>query len=111
MISEEYSPGVRLTMLTMIVVALFVALLSRLYYLQVLTGDSFTSLALANSTDKVTSEAPRGRVLTADGSVLVSNRVALALSIERDRFLNDQGELRDDELVQATVDRLGELLH
>lgn len=110
MISEEYSPGLRLTVLTMIVVALFVAVLSRLYYLQVLTGDSFTSLALANSTDKVTSEAPRGRVLTANGSVLVSNRVALALSIERDRFLNDQGQLRDDELVRATVDRLGELL-
>lgn len=107
---DDYSPNIRLTVLTILVVSLFVAVVSRLYYLQVLAGDSFTSLAEANSTDLVTSEAPRGRILGTDGTELARNRVALSISVERDRFLDDAGEVVDDPLVQATVDRLGELL-
>ncbi|MBY5162257.1 penicillin-binding protein 2 [Salsipaludibacter albus] len=111
MAQDDYSPGLRLTVLTMVMVGLVVALVSRLYYLQVLAGDSFESLAVQNTTTQVTSEAPRGRLLTSDGSELVRNRIALAVSVERDRFLDRiTGEPLDDPQVQATLERLAALL-
>jgi penicillin-binding protein 2 len=110
MANDEYSPGLRLTVLTMVMVGLLVALTSRLYYLQVLAGDVFEDLAQSNSQTQVTSEAPRGRILAADGSELVRNRIALAVSVERDRFLDRAGEPLDAPAVDAAITRLSELL-
>lgn len=110
MANDEYSPGMRLTVLTIVMVGLLVALTSRLYYLQVLAGDVFEGLAQSNSQTQVTSEAPRGRILAADGTELVRNRIALAISVERDRFLDRAGEPLDDPAVDAAITRLADLL-
>ncbi len=110
MATDEYSPGLRLSMLTIVMVGLLMALTSRLYYLQVLTGDIFEDLSVSNRTTQVTSEAPRGRLLAADGSELVRNRIALAVSVERDRFLDAAGEPLDDPPVTAAITRLASLL-
>ncbi len=91
-------------------VGLLVALVSRLYFLQVLAGDSFQSLAQQNRTTQVTSEAPRGRILTTDGEELVRNRIALAISVERDRFLDAAGEPLDEPDVARVITRLASLL-
>jgi penicillin-binding protein 2 len=108
---DDYSAGGRLTLLTIVVVTLLVALLSRLYYLQVLVGDTFSSLAEANSIERVESEAPRGRIILSDGTELARNRVALSISIVRDYFFDRvTGELLDDPEVAGTVERLGQLL-
>lgn len=110
MASDDYSPGLRLTVLTIVMVGLLVALTSRLYYLQVLAGDVFEGRAQANTKTQVTSEAPRGRILTADGSELVRNRIALAISVERKRFLDQTGEPLEDPAVTAAISRLANLL-
>lgn len=110
MATDDYSPGLRLTVLTILMVTLLVALVSRLYYLQVLAGDTFLDAAQRNRQTQVTSEAPRGRILTADGTELVRNRIALAVSVERDRFLDPAGEPLDDPAVAQTIARLADLL-
>lgn len=110
-VTDDYSAGVRLSILTMIVAILLLALTSRLYYLQVLIGDTFEQAALANSLDQVESEAPRGRILLSDGTELARNRVALGVSIVPDYFFDIATRtLLDDDEVLATIDRIAMLL-
>ncbi|HJW59786.1 MAG TPA: hypothetical protein VJ931_09160, partial [Actinomycetota bacterium] len=50
----------RLTVLSILVAVLFVALSSRLWYLQVLAGERYGDLAEGNRVRQVVVEAPRG---------------------------------------------------
>ena len=69
-------------MLSVIVAVLFLALSSRLWYLQVLAGDRYGDLAEGNRVRQVVIEAPRGRILDRDGKVLVRNRAAWAVTVK-----------------------------
>ena len=107
--SSDASPALRLTFLAVLVIAMFIALFARLWFLQVLTGDRYVELADSNRLRTVVSEAPRGAILTADGEELVRNRPALAISADRQALLGDDGEPRDDE-AERVIERLAELL-
>ncbi len=107
--SSDASPVLRLTFLAVLVIALFLALFARLWFLQVLTGDRYVELADSNRLRTVVSEAPRGSILAADGEELVRNRPALAISADRQVLLDDAGEPRDEE-AERVIARLGELL-
>ena len=72
----------RLTVLSILVVVLFVALSSRLWYLQVLAGERYGDLAEGNRVRQVVVEAPRGRILDAKGRVVVRNRAAWAVTVK-----------------------------
>ena len=74
----------RLSVLGMIVVALFVGLYSRLWYLQVLDTEEFAAIAKENQVRRIESEPPRGRILTRTGGVIVDNKLSLAVSLERE---------------------------
>jgi penicillin-binding protein 2 len=69
-------------MLSVIVAVLFLALSSRLWYLQVLAGDRYGDLAEGNRVRQVVIEAPRGRILDRDDKVLVRNRAAWAVTVK-----------------------------
>ena len=90
------SPRLRLGVLGIVVIALFVPLFARLWYLQVLSSESFTEAAEANRIRVVQVEAPRGRILDRDGTVLVDNRVSIVVTVDRVRF----AELEDREAEQ-----------
>ena len=107
--SSDASPALRLTFLAVLVIAMFVALFARLWFLQVLTGDRYVELADSNRLRTVVTEAPRGAILTADGEELVRNRPALAISADRQALLDDNGEPRDDE-AERVIERLAALL-
>ena len=72
----------RLTVLALLVAVLFVALSSRLWYLQVLAGERYGDLAEGNRVRQVVVEAPRGRILDAHGRVVVRNRAAWAVTVK-----------------------------
>jgi penicillin-binding protein 2 len=55
---SDASPALRLTFLAVIVIALFVALFARLWFLQVLAGDRYVELADSNRLRTVVVEAP-----------------------------------------------------
>lgn len=99
--SRVESPRLRLGVLGIVVIALFVPLFARLWYLQVLSTESFTEAAEANRIRVVQVEAPRGRILDRDGTVLVDNRVSIVVTVDRVRF----AELEDDERT-AMLERL-----
>jgi penicillin-binding protein 2 len=73
----------RLGVLGIVVVSLFAALLSRLWYLQVMDSQTFQVEAKSNQVRVVYEEAPRGRILDRQGRVLVENRGALVVTVDR----------------------------
>jgi penicillin-binding protein 2 len=75
---------VRLSILGMLVFALFVGLFSRLWYLQVLDSAEFAAIAKENQVRRIESEPPRGRILTRSGGVIVDNKLSLAVSLEHE---------------------------
>ena len=66
-----------------IIVTIFVALFSRLWFLQVLEASEFRQLAKQNRTRLVESEPPRGLILDRNGKMLVRNRRSLSVTVDR----------------------------
>jgi penicillin-binding protein 2 len=79
-------PRVRLSMMAVVATALFASLFARLYDLQVVGSSDYQLQAEANRVRTVQIEAPRGRVLDRNGKVLVDNRVAVVVAIDRNVF-------------------------
>ncbi|MCA1830217.1 MAG: penicillin-binding protein 2, partial [Actinobacteria bacterium] len=77
---------IRIVIIGLVVVAFFGVLLARLWFLQVLSGDTFNAESQSNHVRIVWQQAPRGRILDDKGRVLVTNRTALAVGIAREDF-------------------------
>lgn len=76
----------RLGLLAVATLSLFGALFARLWFLQVVEGDTARAVASSNSTESVITPAPRGRILDRNGVVLVDNRESIVVGIERQEF-------------------------
>jgi penicillin-binding protein 2 len=109
MTSNESRPLLRLTLIAAIAMVAFAALVGRLWFLQVLAGDRYASAAEDNRVGLLELEAPRGRILAADGRELVKNRPAQTVSAHRSQLLNGLGE-PNDQTAEAVLDRLELLL-
>ena len=73
----------RLLLFGLIVLGLFGALAARLWYLQVLTPETYQIQAQANLVRDEPIPAPRGRILDRNGNVLVDNRVTNVVTIDK----------------------------
>jgi len=97
-------PGVsahlRLAVVGVVVLSLFVALFSRLLYLQVMDAKEFEVQARNNRVRIVYEAAPRGRILDRHDRVLVDNRAANVITLSREAAKESP----------AVVDRLAALL-
>jgi penicillin-binding protein 2 len=93
--------GSRLKLLAFVVAFMFVALSTRLWFLQVLAGPQHERDARDNSLRTVTTDALRGDIVDRDGRRLVHNRLSLEVRINRDE-LGDEAE--------ATLAHLSEIL-
>ncbi len=80
---KKDTPGMRLSLLGIVVVALFASLFARLWYLQVMVTDEFQVVAQANRVRVVPVGAPRGRILDVTGKVLVDNAISVQVTIDR----------------------------
>ena len=74
---------IRIAVLAMIFLSLVLALILRLWFLQVLSVDSFRKLADQNFVRVVPKLAARGRILDRNGQVLVDNRQSLVVTVDR----------------------------
>ncbi|MBK5287463.1 MAG: penicillin-binding protein 2 [Acidimicrobiia bacterium] len=77
------TPRIRASVISVIALALFGALFARLWYLQVATTSEFEAAAARNSVQEIIDPAPRGRILDVKGRVLVDNRMANVLTVDR----------------------------
>jgi penicillin-binding protein 2 len=100
---SEGNSHVRLSIVGVIVMALFSALFVRLWFLQVGAGGNAEAAATSNRIRVVEEPAIRGRILDAKGRVLVGNRVADTISFDRSARVNAEDR-------KAVVGRLAELL-
>jgi penicillin-binding protein 2 len=74
---------VRMSIVGVIVLALFSALFARLWYLQVAATSEYAAAAQSNSVRVVNEPPIRGRILDAKGRPLVDNRIANVITIDR----------------------------
>jgi penicillin-binding protein 2 len=104
--------GVRLKVLAALVVVMFAALTTRLWFLQVLAAERFRSQANDNAVRIVEVPAPRGVIRDVDGTVLVENKVRHVLTVNRQE-LGDDAErvlMKLSTLLDIPADELGERL-
>ncbi len=73
----------RLTIVGVVVVSLFAALLTRLWYLQVLDAPEFVKAAKQNEVRILCEPAPRGRIRDRSGKVIVDNKVTTAVTVSK----------------------------
>ncbi|MEA2516466.1 MAG: penicillin-binding protein 2, partial [Actinomycetota bacterium] len=73
----------RLAVMGVLVVASFVALFSRLWFLQVLASEQYDKYAQENRVRFVYSEPSRGRILDREGRILVRNRGSNSVTIDK----------------------------
>ena len=73
----------RLIVLQALVFSLFATLLARLYYLQVVTGDTYHAKAASQSVREVVEQPARGLIVDDMGRPLVTNRKAWVVEIDK----------------------------
>jgi penicillin-binding protein 2 len=98
----------RLRVLALLVVMMFLALSTRLWFLQVLAVDRFADDARRNSVRFVYSDPLRGKIYDASGDAIVENRGSLEVRVMRSE-LGQQGEsviLRLSEVLDMEVREL-----
>ena len=101
-VSRE-STALRLTFLSALVVSLFVLLVARLWFLQIMTGERYVARAEGQSIRTVQVTAPRGDILDRNGVPLVDNRFAQVVSVRPDR-------MGDEETRARTISELAHIL-
>jgi penicillin-binding protein 2 len=92
--------GRRMTALAAVLAFAFAALVTRLWFLQVLAAEEYREQATGNYVRLIPIPAPRGRILDRNGEPMVDNRRTLVATIDRD-------EVEDET---ALLDRLADLL-
>lgn len=108
----------RLQAMVLVVGVVFLALIGRLFQLQVLEGEHYTRRAERNFIDVVDVEAPRGRVFDVKGHQLATNRQAYTLYVlggarvaaDDEGGGVDQTEAQWSPMPRDTVDLLVSLL-
>jgi penicillin-binding protein 2 len=89
---------VRIAVLAVLLIAVLSTIFLRLWYLQVLSGESYRTLADDNRIREIRVQPPRGEITDRNGEVLVGNRTVLAL------------EVRPSELPSVPAERKAELV-
>ena len=91
------SPHLRMGVLGVVVISLFAALFSRLWFLQVMSAPTLTVAAETNR-ERVVSIAPvRGRIVDREGRVLADNRLSNVVTVDRE-YVSDE---RDKDVLIA----------
>ncbi len=96
--------SLRLAVLGVLLFSLLITLVSRLFFLQVVSADVYTAKADANGTREVVTPATRGLILDQLGRPLVSNRTSLVVSVDR----TELAKQKDDG--KAVLTRLAKAL-
>ncbi|MGI8578108.1 MAG: penicillin-binding protein 2 [Nocardioidaceae bacterium] len=73
----------RLVVIQVIVFSLFLTLFARLWYMQVVSGDTYQAAAVSNAVRTVDIAAPRGLIVDDEGRPLVANRTSWVITVDR----------------------------
>jgi penicillin-binding protein 2 len=96
----------RLVVVQVLVLSLFATLLARLWYLQVVGGDSYQAAAQSNAVREVEIPAPRGLIVDDMGRPLVANRTSWVVTVDRG-VLDKLAPARRRTVLTRLADTLG----
>jgi penicillin-binding protein 2 len=96
--------AVRVAILGGIALFAFAIVFFRLWFVQVLSAETYREEARGNQLREIRVQAPRGDIVDRDGRPLVTNRVGLAVKITPDKLPEDRAQRRE------LYHRLGKLL-
>ncbi len=71
----------RRKIITIVIIILFIVLISRLFYLQIIEGKAMADVSEQNSVRILSVAAPRGLIYDSKGVLLANNKVVFAISI------------------------------
>ncbi len=102
----------RIRVLVTLVVVLFAALTTRLWFLQVLAAEQYKAAADDNAVRLIGTPARRGVIKDANGRVLVDNRVSVVITVNRQDLGDETERVVYDlsQLLDVPADELGERL-
>jgi penicillin-binding protein 2 len=104
--------GRRMMVLAAVIAFAFSALVTRLWFLQVLAAEEYRDRATGNYVRLIPIPAPRGRILDRNGQPLVDNRRAVVITIDRQKVRDEETLLRDlSGLLDEPMTDLAERLH
>ncbi len=89
--------AVRIAVIGGIALVAFGAIFFRLWFLEILSGESYLKEANANRVREIKIQAPRGDILDRNGNVLVDNKTVLSLQVRADE-LPGRTKVRNKEL-------------
>lgn len=84
--------ALRVAILGGIALVAFGVIFIRLWYLQILSGDTYLAKARDNQVREIRVDAPRGKIVDRDGRVLVDNRIAYAVKVSPDKLPRRQAD-------------------
>lgn len=90
----------RLAVLGVLIIAAFIMLFVRLWFMQIVSGDQYRKKAEGNRIREISLEAPRGKILDSEGDAMVKNRSALTISVV-------PAELTDEKVIERLSKLLG----
>ena len=96
--SQDERSRLRLVVVQAIVLALFATLFGRLWYLQVLDGESYQAAAADQSVREVVVQPNRGLIVDAMGRPLVANRTSWEVTVDRTLLGRMEEEQREQVL-------------
>lgn len=91
----------RVAILGLVMLVALALLFTRLWFMQIVSGEDYRKKAEGNRIREISIEAPRGRILDRNGKILVKNRQALSISV----IPAEMGDDRD-----VVIGRLSRLL-
>lgn len=109
MVFESEKIDFRLTVIGVLILFLLGIILTRLWFLQVLTGAEYLKIAKENKIRVVTIDAPRGNIYDRRGNILVRNRGGLSVAMNLPTGEESAKERRERQEVVGKLSGLLEM--
>jgi penicillin-binding protein 2 len=90
---ERRQIGRRLDVLSLIALAIFLILVARLYWIQVINHEAYAEMALQNRLRRIPIKAARGRILDHNGVVLAGSRPSYNVVVSSEDLKGIEGEI------------------
>ena len=78
-----------------VALVMFAVIFFRLWYLQVLSGDSYVAAARENRVREIKVQAPRGEIVDRNGVPLVENRSSMSIKLTPDKLPKNPADRRE----------------
>ncbi|MGH3446338.1 MAG: penicillin-binding protein 2 [Nocardioidaceae bacterium] len=100
----------RLVVIQVMVLSLFITLFARLWYVQVVGGETYQATAQSQAVRTVDISAPRGLIVDSEGRPLVANRTSWVITVDRG-VLDKMGDSARGAVLARLAHTLGTSTH